>query len=164
MEDTTTKRTLERLMRRVMELEPAERGFRVKVLPGGRLPERMTSGAAGLDCYAAETVRVFPYETRKIPLGFACEIPAGYVGLLFLRSSIALEGVAFAPGGAGVIDADYRSEVNAIVSTREHAKQVNVGDRIVQLVIVPCGSFTPVLVDELPTTRRGEGGFGSTGK
>lgn len=163
MADEYTKKAISRLMSRVADVEPCERGFRVRVLNGGRLPERKTGGSAGLDCYAREAVRVMPYETKKVPLGFGCEIPEFHVGLLFLRSSVALEGVVYAPGGAGVIDSDYRNEVCAIISTGESPKQVNVGDRIAQLVIVPCGMFTPVLVDELPETGR-KGGFGSTGK
>ena len=135
----------------------------VKVIEGGKAPERKSAGAAGLDCYSRGYVRAMPYSTTKVPLGFAAEIPEGHVGLLVLRSSIAAGGRLAAPGGVGVIDADYRGEISALVSTRDEAVDIGHGERIAQLVVVPVPYLVVRTVEKLTETERGEGGFGSTG-
>jgi dUTP pyrophosphatase len=137
--------------------------MKVKVIEGGRAPERKTPGSAGLDCYVRESVRIMPYHTQKIPLGFACAIPEGHVGLLVLRSGVGLRGTMVVPNGVGIIDSDYRGEVCAIVQTGENAVSVQAGERIAQMVIVPYAAVDVEVVDELGATVRGEGGFGSTG-
>jgi dUTP pyrophosphatase len=139
------------------------RWLKVKVIEGGRAPERKTAGAAGLDCYAREDVRIMPYETRRIPLGFACEIPEGFAGMLVLRSSIASNGHVYAPS-VGIIDSDYRGEVSAVMATHGNAYAVRKGDRIAQMVVVPVSYVAVSVVDELTSTERGSGGFGSTGR
>lgn len=134
----------------------------VVLVEGGRMPERKTSGAAGLDCYARGHTRVMPYDTVKIPLGFRIAIPAGHFGAIYLRSSIALRGALVAPS-VGVVDSDYRSEVCLIVAARGEAVDIGDGERVCQLVITPCPEMVLVQVAELDKTERGEGGFGSTG-
>lgn len=134
-------------------------------LPGGKVPKRATDGSAGFDCYASTTTRVLPYSVAKVPLGFVCGIPDGYVGLLVMRSGVASKGLLAAPGGVGVIDSDYRGEVSALVATGEQEVTVGAGERIAQLVIVPCVTRSSTVggPGELGDTVRGAGGFGSTG-
>lgn len=126
------------------------------------MPERKTSGAAGLDCYARGRTRVIPYDTVKVPLGFRIALPAGHFGAIYLRSSIALEGRLVAPS-TGIVDQDYRGEVSLIVQARGEAVDIGDGERVCQLVITPCPAMTLVHATELGETARGEGGFGSTG-
>lgn len=135
----------------------------VKVIEGGKLPERKSAGAAGLDCYARGHTRAMPFSTTKVPLGFAAEIPEGHVGMLVLRSSIAAGGRLAAPGGFGAIDPDYRGEICALVSTRDEAIDIADGERIAQLIVVPVPYLVVRETASLSPTERGEGGFGSTG-
>jgi dUTP pyrophosphatase len=95
--------------------------------------------------------------------GLALEIPQGYVGLIFPRSSISKTAFALA-NCVGVIDSGYRGEI--MVKFREHTpgKIYNVGDRIGQLMIVPRPKVVFNVVEELGDSFRGEGSFGSTGK
>lgn len=140
------------------------RWVKVKVLPDGRAPERKSEGAAGLDCYVRQSVRVMPYATVKVPLGFAIALPEDHAGLIVLRSSVGLGGLLSAPGGVGVVDPGYTGEVCAIVQARGEAVVLRAGDRIAQMLIVPIRHAVLEVVAELPPTARGEGGFGSTGR
>ena len=98
-----------------------------------------------------------------MPLGFACEIPRDHVGIVVLRSSTSLAGHLDMPGGLGVIDADFRAELQAIVRTGVTEQRIASGERIAQLLIVPVAFVEPRSVDKLSETERGEGGFGHTG-
>lgn len=134
-----------------------------KVLEGGKAPERKTVGSAGLDCYVRGRHRCLPFTTTRIPLGIAVAIPPQHAGLLVLRSSIAADGRLSAPA-PGCVDPDYRGEVCAVVTTRDEEVYVGDGERIVQMVVVPVPECVVQVVDELPPTERGAGGFGSTGR
>jgi dUTP pyrophosphatase len=101
--------------------------------------------------------------TALIPTGVKVEIPYGYVGLLFSRSGMAKHGVTLA-NSVGVIDHQYRGEIKAYLVN--HGKKdfaVNYGDRIAQLVILPCELPAIAFVDKVSETTRGDNGFGSTG-
>jgi dUTP pyrophosphatase len=126
-------------------------------------PTQASDGAAGFDLtctdVSADTEnRVYRYYT-----GIAVEIPAGYVGLIFPRSSVFKTGHVLA-NSVGVIDSDYRGEIQLVYRpVRNMPCPYERGDRIGQLVILPAPQVTLVEVDELSDTARGEGGFGSTG-
>jgi dUTP pyrophosphatase len=94
-------------------------------------------------------------------LGIAVEIPEGYVGLIFPRSSICKTGAVLA-NSVGVIDSNYRGELKAVfyAETQPYA----VGERCCQLIIMPYPTVTYKKVDKLSDSNRGTGGFGSTGK
>lgn len=137
-------------------------------------PVKSTTGAAGFDLTMIEFEQEQGVMTCKT--GLAVAIPKGYVGLLFPRSSIANTNHTLA-NCVGVIDSDYRGDIMAkfIVNARavqyklngwklNGFKQYKEGERIVQLVIVPCPDVTLVEVESLDDTTRGEGGFGSTGQ
>jgi len=98
--------------------------------------------------------------TYRIPLGFAIEIPVGHVGLLKGRSGFAAAGNE---AHVAYIDSDYRGEVAMIVHVVAHLTIAH-GDRVGQIAIVPAPQYRFDAVDELSSTERGTGGFGSTGK
>ena len=100
-----------------------------------------------------------------IPTGLAVAIPDGYAGLVLPRSGLASRHGLTLANSPGLIDSGYRGEiVCAVVNMdREHPVKIGRGDRIAQLVIVPVASVQPVLVEVLPASERGRGGFGSSG-
>ena len=144
------------------------KSIRVKILKqGAKLPTYGTAEAAGADLYACldASVVIEPGCTAFIPTGLAMEIPRGYAGLAYARSGLACKQDLAPANKVGVIDSDYRGEF--MIALHNHGSQtrtVNHGDRIAQLVITPV--FTPgfMEVEALSGTRRGIGGFGSTGK
>lgn len=140
---------------------------RVTALPGRPplpLPAYQTAGAAGLDLVAAEAATIGPGERAVIGTGLALEIPPGFEGQVRPRSGLALRHGISVPNSPGTIDADYRGEVKIIlVNLSDRVFQVQVGDRIAQLVVAPVTRVELELVTSLSTTDREAGGFGSTG-
>ena len=136
----------------------------IKVLhPNAVIPARATIGSAGFDLTAVSSEIVDESKT-KFGLGLAFEIPVGYVGLIFPRSSIHKTSHAMA-NCVGVIDSDYRGEVSAVFDTVRDGVQYRRGERVVQMIIIPFADIDEfVVVDELSDTVRGEAGYGSTGK
>lgn len=129
--------------------------------------ERATPGSAGLDLHAAvnEPVRVEPGALVKIPSGVAVGIPAGHAGFVFARSGLGIKhGIALS-NGVGVIDGDYTGEICVgLCNVSNEAYTVEPGERIAQLVVMPVAYPASVRAEELETTARAAGGFGSTGK
>ena len=123
-------------------------------------PRRGSKQSAGIDLYAAERAVLWEGQVTLIPTGYAVEIPAGFVGLIKDRSSVALRGSHTI---AGVIDSDYRGELIVAMVTAEFKGKVEKGERFAQLIIIPCLMGHSEVVDELSETKRGAGGFGSTG-
>ncbi|MDR2532411.1 MAG: dUTP diphosphatase [Oscillospiraceae bacterium] len=137
-----------------------------KLNNGAQAPFRATSGSAGADlCACLEADIIIEHgERRLIPTGIAAEIPAGYGGFMFARSSLGKRGVSLA-NGVGVIDSDYRGEMQMLLINHSGEPYiVKNGDRIAQLVIMPVCNAEFITDGELSQTERGEGGFGSTGK
>ena len=131
------------------------------------LPERGSAYAAGYDLFAdlTENVEIKPHETKLIGTGLSMEIPEGYFGGIFARSGLSSKEGLRPANCVGVVDADYRGEVKvALHNDGEVAREVKVGQKIAQLVVVPFLSVEFDEVDELSETVRGVGGFGSTGK
>ena len=138
--------------------------IRVKRLrESARLPQRSTPDAAGADLYAAEACVINPGERFLVPSGLAFEIPSGYYGRVAPRSGLAVrQGIDVM---AGVIDADYRGEVQILlVNLGAVAVSFAIGDRIAQLIIERAELPQYEFAHELEETSRGGGGFGSTGK
>lgn len=132
-----------------------------------RLPFKATEGSAGADLFACleDKVIIKPGETKTIPLGIAVEIPTGFGGFLFPRSSLGTKHGITLPNCVGVIDSDYRGEMCVPLINLGNADYIIYsGDRIAQLVILPVENAEYIFADELSDTVRGEGGFGSTGK
>ena len=136
-----------------------------KLTPTAITPTRGTPGAAGLDLYADQEVLVVDGCTKTLGTGIAVEVPEGYVGLVFLRSSMGKTGIALA-NAVGVIDSDYRGEIKLCLTyvAGMGGHFIRQGDRIAQIVVLPAPTFDLIEVDALSTTDRGAGGFGSTGK
>ena len=140
----------------------------VKVLdPRAKLPAYGSDAAAGADLYALTDgpVEIAPGGTALIRTGIAVAVPQGYVGLVYARSGLACKHGLAPANKVGVIDADYRGEV--MVCLHNHGAEpqtIEDGDRIAQLVVTPYLTAQFQRVDELDDTRRGSGGFGSTGR
>lgn len=131
-----------------------------------KLPTRGSADAAGRDLYAAEGVIIPPHSTAKISTDIAIEIPQGYWGGVFARSGLATKQGLRPANCVGVIDSDYRGPVIvALHNDTDETKEVMIGDRIAQLIILPICDFGGwEIVDELSDTDRGDGGFGHSGK
>lgn len=130
------------------------------------LPEYQTSGAAGMDlCACVEEVTVIaPSERKLIPTGLAMALPQGYGAFIYARSGLASKKGITLPNCVGVIDSDYRGEIKvALVNISDEPFEINCGDRIAQMVITKVEQATLSLTDELDSTERAGGGFGSTG-
>lgn len=140
----------------------------VKKLEGRAvLPSYGSASAAGADLYALTDGEVTfrPGETKFVHTGIALEIPEGYVGLVYARSSLACKRGLAPANKVGVIDSDYRGEI--MVALHNHSgevQKVSDGERIAQLVVAPYLRAEFREADKLTETERGEGGFGSTGK
>ncbi len=127
------------------------------------LPSRGNEFAAGIDmAYAGENTVVKAGERKLLKSGFSVMLPPGHYGRIAPRSGLAYKhGIDVM---AGVIDIDYRGDVGIILyNTSDIDFNVNYGDKIAQLIVESIAYPEPELVDELPETERGEGGYGSTG-
>jgi dUTP diphosphatase len=130
-------------------------------------PRYQTEHAAGFDLVAdldgALTLK--PRERAAVPSGIALEIPPGFEGQVRARSGRALaEGLALV-NAPGTIDADYRGEIKVIMINLGDAPiSIHPGDRIAQLVIAPVARAELIEVEQLPSSPRGAGGFGHTGR
>jgi dUTP pyrophosphatase len=131
------------------------------------IPSYAKNGDAGMDLVATSVISETPTQITY-GLGIALEIPEGFVGLVFPRSSIRKTRLQLS-NSVGVIDSGYRGELqatfNKIITTIENQKNdYKVGDRVAQIMIIPHPPIEFDEVDELSDTERGDGGFGSTGK
>ena len=127
------------------------------------IPSYAKDGDAGLDLTAVSH-RVDSYDNDVFGTGLAIEIPKGYVGLLFPRSSNSKTNLRLT-NSVGVIDSGYRGEI--MMKYREEGgmnKDYEIGDRIGQLIILPYPRITFVEADELSDSERGNGGYGSSGR
>ncbi|MBO6620615.1 MAG: dUTP diphosphatase [Balneola sp.] len=130
------------------------------------LPEYESKSAAGMDIRAAlETpVTLKPGERTLIPTGLQMSIPNGFEAQIRPRSGLAIRNGITMLNSPGTIDADYRGEVKVIAINHSNEDfTVEHGDRIAQMVIAPVTQFPVKEVNDLSSTDRGEGGFGSTG-
>lgn len=142
--------------------------IRVKKLKENAImPTYGSTEAAGADLYACvgSPVCINPGESVFIPTGLAMEIPRGYAGLIYARSGLACKRGLAPANKVGVVDSDYRGEFMIVLHNHGVEPQtIEHGERIAQLVITPV--YTPgfVEIEELSSTERSSGGFGSTGK
>ena len=130
------------------------------------VPVYASEFSAGADLYACldEAVTVAPGETKLIHTGLAMAIPEGMAGLIYARSGLASKRGLAPANKVGVVDSDDRGEV--MVALHNHGTEpqtVEHGERIAQLVLAPVITADFDVVDDLDSTARGTGGFGSTG-
>lgn len=123
--------------------------------------------SAGADLYACidEDITIKAGETAFIGTGLAMELESGYVALVYARSGLACKKGLAPANKVGVIDSDYRGEIK--IALHNHSSQertVSVGERIAQMVVTPYIKCDFEEAQELDSTERGEGGFGSTGR
>lgn len=135
------------------------------------VPARGSAGAAGFDLawsgddelvsYRGDSVVVHPNCMAMLATGWRVQIPKGYVGLIRDRSGMAMRGLTTR---AGVIDSDYRGEIKVLLRNESQSwVDIQPGQRIAQIVFVPCLMSDSHQSSDLDTTARGAGGFGSTG-
>ena len=131
------------------------------------VPTYGSAQAAGADLYACidSAVVIAPGESVWIPTGVAMEIPEGYAGLVYARSSMGAKRGLAPANKVGVIDSDYRGEIKVVLHNHSQKEQcIEPGERIAQLLITPVITPSFRIVEELSDTDRSDKGFGSTGK
>lgn len=127
------------------------------------MPTRGSASAAGWDLYASQECVVPARGKAIIATDIAIAVPAGYYGRVAPRSGMAWK--HHTDIGAGVVDSDYRGAVGVVMFNHaDDDLQIAVGDRVAQLVIEQISIAPLTLVDDLDSTERGEGGYGSTGR
>ena len=130
-------------------------------------PTQGTKSAAGWDLRALNDTEVMKGSSTKIRTGLAVAIPEAWEGQIRSRSSLGAKGMIM-PNGVGTIDSDYRGELMVLATWIGEGDSIKLskGERIAQMLIapVPLTTYKEVSFDELPTTDRGEGGFGSSGR
>lgn len=136
-----------------------------RIHPSAKLPTYATSGAACLDLSTIEAMRIGAGAAHTFRTGLAVEVPEGHVMLIFSRSGHGFKHGLRLANCVGVVDSDYRGEI-AVRLTNDCHSSVSIGasDRIAQAMIIPVPNIDQIeVVDELSSTDRGAGGFGSTG-
>ena len=131
---------------------------------GLALPAYATPGSAGMDVVSAEDVTIAPGARHAVATGLSVAIPQGFEIQVRPRSGLAFKHGITVPNTPGTIDSDYRGELKVLLIN--HGSEdfaIARGDRVAQLVLAPVVQAAWSEVDELDTTQRGAGGFGSTG-
>lgn len=136
--------------------------IKVKLDPGAYIPTRAHGLDAGLDLYSPKKVVAFCNDSVCIDTGVHVAVPAGYVGMIKSKSGL---NVNHNITSEGVIDSGYTGSIMVkLYNHGGHHVQIEKGQKISQLVLLPIITPEPELVDSLEETERGNGGFGSTGK
>lgn len=131
------------------------------------LPTRGSTFAAGYDLYAdiAEEVIIEPHTTVKIDTGLQFELPDGYFAGIFARSGIAAREGLRPANCVGICDSDYRGNyIVAIHNDTDTVQKIKARQKIAQMIVLPYLPLEFEEVEELSETKRGAGGFGSTGR
>ena len=133
--------------------------------PNIAIPAYATPGSAGVDLCSTMYCMIKPGEQALIPTGIKIAIPEGYEGQIRPRSGLALDKKITIPNSPGTIDSDYRGEIRVLLKNEgEDPFTLRFGDRIAQMVFVPVVQAQFEEVKALDETKRGSGGFGSTGR
>ena len=137
----------------------------VRLDPDLPMPAYARPGDAGADLYTAEDLTLQPGERALAPTGIGVALPEGYVALVHPRSGLALRHGLSVVNTPGTVDAGYRGEIKVLLINHDLNESVTLrrGDRIAQLVIQRVEQARFVVVDQLPESVRGAGGYGSTG-
>ena len=130
------------------------------------LPNYETAGASGMDlrAFVPEPIVLGPLERTLVPTGLFMEIPEGYEGQVRPRSGLSIKHGISLVNCVGTIDSDYRGELKIpVINLSNIPYAIHDGERIAQLVIASYTRVEPVEVEDITSTNRGKGGFGSTG-
>lgn len=131
------------------------------------IPKRGSDYAAGMDLYActSTSIVIAPHQTVKVGTGLAIELPEGYFGAIFARSGLSTKHGLRPANCVGCCDSDYRGEyIVALHNDTDVPQTINPMERVAQLVAIPYLPLDFIEVNELSDTKRGSGGFGSSGK
>ncbi|MCI5839596.1 MAG: dUTP diphosphatase [Peptoniphilaceae bacterium] len=140
---------------------------KLKVVTKNKIPEYATKYSCGLDLYTSnlEDIVIKPNETVMLPTDLKVEIPEGYFGAIYPRSSTGVKRKLALTNTIGIIDSDYRGEIMlAIYNFGENEQIIKHNDRLVQMVIQKYEKLEVESVETLSDTERNVGGFGSTGR
>lgn len=133
-----------------------------------KIPYYQTKGAAGFDLHSIDTVSIQAGSTMLVRTGLAFEIPEGYELQIRPRSGMSAKTKVRISNSPGTIDSDYRGEVKIIVDNisqnQADSYRIQEGDRIAQAILQKVEQAEFEQVDELSNTKRGSGGFGSSGQ
>lgn len=139
-----------------------------KLSPNAVTPSYANSGDAGLDLTAISERVLYDHEVPVLEYGFglSIEIPKGFVGLIFPRSSITTKTTLLLGNSVGVIDSGYRGEIKALFRNAllSGNRKYKLGEKVAQLIIMQAPQIVLEETTELSDTDRGEKGFGSSGK
>jgi dUTP pyrophosphatase len=129
------------------------------------MPKQAHEGDAGTDIVIAESVTLPPWGRATVPTGLSMEIPNGFVGLMFPRSGLATKLGVSLSNCVGVIDSGYRGEIGVpLINNNGREVTLKAGERVAQMVFVRYAEPRYVEVEGLADSKRGEDGFGSTGR
>lgn len=135
--------------------------MKIKLDANAKLPLRAHPQDAGMDLFSRDTTYIHPGEQELFDTGVHVEIPQGYVGLLTSKSGLILKGIT----SRGTIDSGYTGSIKVVLqNSGAEGYLVKAGDKITQLVILPCLCPGIELVARLDDSERGAAGFGSTGR
>ena len=140
-----------------------------KVRKNAIIPSKATSGSAGFDLHACidKDLTIKKGDLIRIPCGIAIELPSSkYAAFIFARSGLGMKYGISLSNGVGVIDSDYRGEIQVGLCRTSDGDPYTIknGDRIAQMIIMPVSNVNFKLVENLGESERGSGGFGSTGR
>ena len=137
-----------------------------KLSPDAIIPDYAHEGDAGMDLYSIKDEIIEPLSWKLIPTGLACELPHGTEGQVRSKSGIALKNGVFVLNSPGTVDENYRGEIGVILYNlnKNNSYEIKKGQKIAQYVITNVEYVDIIEIhDELSSTDRGEGGFGSSG-
>ena len=145
-----------------LQFKILENGY---VLP---IPKYESEGAAGLDLLAAigedKSIIILPGRAEMVPTGIAIALPKGFEAQIRPRSGLAAKNGITILNSPGTIDSDYRGEISAMLINHSKVNfEIERGMRIAQMIIAPVVQFNLIKTETLDETKRGAGGFGSTG-
>ncbi|MGV8912328.1 MAG: dUTP diphosphatase [Rhodoglobus sp.] len=135
------------------------------LLSGGRMPTYSHPGDAGADLYSAGRYSLAPGERDTVDTGVSIALPDGYVAFVVPRSGLAARHGITVVNSPGTVDAGYRGEIRVTLLNTDGASTFDIepGDRIAQLIVMPVSRARFIPVSTLPGSHRGDSGFGSTG-
>ena len=147
------------------------KNLQLKILENGcglPMPKYESEGAAGLDLLAAisesKNIIILPGKAEMVPTGIAIALPKGFEAQIRPRSGLAAKNGITILNSPGTIDSDYRGEISAMLINHSKVNfEIERGMRIAQMVIAPVVQFNLIKAETLDETKRGAGGFGSTG-
>jgi len=147
------------------------KNLQLKILENGYglpIPKYESEGAAGLDLLAAieenKSIIILPGRAEMVPTGIAIALPSGFEAQIRPRSGLAAKNGITILNSPGTIDSDYRVEISAMLINHSKVNfKIERGMRIAQMVIAPVVQFNLIKTEILDETKRGVGGFGSTG-